>query len=414
MRGMGPSTVPTPPDAAWLEAQLHRLLRFGRASARRGGGAWWLDGAGRPVPERGVQTWITARMAHVFSLGVLAGVEGCAEVADVALAGLTGDLHDDEHGGWFAAVDAGGAVVDDAKQAYAHAFVLLAASSAVVARRPGADALLEEVRGVLAERFWDAAHGMYVDRLDRTFGHVDPYRGVNANMHAVEAELALADAVDDEAPRRRALGITLRVLEQAREHAWRIPEHFTPGWEPMLEHHRDQPDHPFEPFGATVGHGLEWARLALQLRDALGGDAPDVLLEGAVALFERAVADGWAADGAPGFVYTTDWDGVPVVRERMHWVLAEAILAAAALHAATGDDVHARWYGTWWQHARERFVDEASGSWQHQLAPDNTPNDTVWPGRPDLYHSVHAVLLPRLPLAPTAAAALRDGPGHAM
>ena len=40
---------------------------------------------------------------------------------------------------------------------------------------------------------------------------------------------------------------------------------------------------------------------------------------------------------------------------------------------------------------------------------NNAPADTVWPGRPDLYHSFHAVLLPRLPLAPTAAMALFRG-----
>ena len=48
--------------------------------------------------------------------------------------------------------------------------------------------------------------------------------------------------------------------------------------------------------------------------------------------------EGWDVDGAPGFVYTVDWSGKPVVRERMHWVAAEAVGAAAALHAATGEE----------------------------------------------------------------------------
>ena len=37
---------------------------------------------------------------------------------------------------------------------------------------------------------------------------------------------------------------------------------------------------------------------------------------------------------APGFVYTVDFVGTPVVHERMHWVACEAISAAAALHCA--------------------------------------------------------------------------------
>jgi mannose/cellobiose epimerase-like protein (N-acyl-D-glucosamine 2-epimerase family) len=131
------------------------------------------------------------------------------------------------------------------------------------------------------------------------------------------------------------------------------------------------------------------------------------MLPAARNLFDRAVADGWAADGHDGFVYTTDWDGTPVVRERMHWVLCEAICAAAALHEATGEPAYDEHYRAWWGHAVEHFVDPANGSWQHQLTPDLRPSDSVWPGRPDLYHSLHAVLLPRLPLHPGAATALR-------
>ena len=33
-------------------------------------------------------------------------------------------------------------------------------------------------------------------------------------------------------------------------------------------------------------------------------------------LFEASVNEGWTVDGADGFVYTVDWEGRPVVRER--------------------------------------------------------------------------------------------------
>lgn len=54
------------------------------------------------------------------------------------------------------------------------------------------------------------------------------------------------------------------------------------------------------------------------------GAAPYV--QAAENLYNRAVGDGWNADGAPGIVYTTDWNGKPVVHDRMHWTLAEAII----------------------------------------------------------------------------------------
>ena len=44
---------------------------------------------------------------------------------------------------------------DDRKQAYGHAFVLLAASSAKLVGHPDADRLLADVTEVLKTRFWE-------------------------------------------------------------------------------------------------------------------------------------------------------------------------------------------------------------------------------------------------------------------
>jgi mannose/cellobiose epimerase-like protein (N-acyl-D-glucosamine 2-epimerase family) len=108
-------------------------------------------------------------------------------------------------------------------------------------------------------------------------------------------------------------------------------------------------------------------------------------------------------------VYTVDWDGKPVVRARMHWVLAEAVAAAAALREATGERNYDDWGRTWWTHAETFFLDRTRGSWHHELDADNRPSATVWRGKPDAYHAVQATLLPRLPVAPSAAEALRRG-----
>ena len=385
---------------SWLRVQLRRQLAFGRGFEHPEGGAAWLAADGRRDLSQPVHTWITARMAHVYSLGHLAGVPGCGSLADRALAGLTGRLHDEANDGWFASVDADGQP-DTTKSAYTHAFVLLAASTATVAGRPGAAELLGRAAEVLRSRFLTEA-GLYAERWDAAWTELEPYRGVNANMHGVEAALAAYDATGDAAFLDRARHIADTVTGWAQDNDWRVPEHFDPEWRPLREHHRDQPDHPFEPYGATVGHGLEWSRLLLTVAAAEGGDRTAA----ARALFDRAVADGWAVDGADGFVYTTDWDGAPVVRERMHWVVCEAIAAAAALHTATGEAAYDARYRTWWDHAATHWVDPVTGSWAHQRSPDLSPSDTVWSGRPDLYHSVGAVVLPRLPLWPAAATAL--------
>ena len=397
---------PTSGELAWLDTECRRLLDFGRRFPHPAGGAGYLDDNGDVDLSRPVQTYITARMAHIYCLADLLGDTGGAALADKALAGLTGPLRDPVRGGWFTQI-AGEEPVPDIKACYDHAFVVLAASSGTVADRPGSRALLDSALEVLDEKFWDETEGMYVDHWDRAFSRLSPYRGVNANMHAVEALLAATDATGETRWRIRALGVARRVAEFARQQNWRIPEHFTPSWEPLLDHNRDRPDDQFQPFGATIGHGMEWSRLMLHLHAGLGHDAPDWLTEAAVALFDRATTDGWAVDGSPGFVYTTDWSGKPVVRQRMYWVLAEAVAAAAALHQRTGDDRYSDLATGWWQYARQYVIDNVNGSWHHELDPENRPAATVWPGKPDLYHAVQATLIPRLPLAPGLARSLR-------
>jgi sulfoquinovose isomerase len=404
----GSRWLTSPAHRRWLEAEGDRLLDFSRASRHPAGGFAWLDRAGRPDLERPVELWITCRMTHVFSLGHLLGRPGCGPLADHGLLALQERFRDRTHGGWYAAMDSHGPTGRD-KSAYPHAFVVLAAASATCAGRPGAPRLLEQSLEVLLTRFWDEEHGMVVEEWDESFSTLDPYRGVNANMHSVEALLAASDATGDRGLLDRALRIVTRVVhELGANHDWRLPEHFDTQWTPRLDYNSASPADPFRPYGATVGHWLEWARLALHLRAALGPSAPPWLLDDAVSLFEASVREGWAVDGEGGFVYTVDWDGKPVVRERMHWVAAEATATAAALHAATGDASYDAWYTTWWDHIAEVFLDREQGSWHHELDPTNRPSATVWSGKPDTYHAFQATLIPQLPLTPTLAAALRD------
>jgi sulfoquinovose isomerase len=408
------SWLGSPAHERWLEAEGDRLLEFSRASRHPAGGFAWLDVAGQPQLDRPLELWITCRMTHVFAFGALSGRPGCGPLVDHGVAALTGRFHDDTNPGWYAAVGADGPTSRD-KTAYEHAFVVLAASSATCAGRPGAAELLEDALAVVLERFWDDEHGMVVEQWDESFSTLDPYRGVNANMHTVEAFLAAADALGDDPSlaaslRARALRILTRVVhELGPAHSWRLPEHFDTAWTPLLDYNVDTAAHPFRPYGATIGHSLEWSRLALHLAAALGSSAPSWLLDDARSLFDAAVREGWAVDGADGFVYTVDWEGRPVVRERMHWVAAEATATAAALWTATGDPSYDRWYRTWWDHIATVFVDHRLGSWHHELDPANRPGGVTWRGKPDTYHAFQATLIPRLPLAPTLATALRDG-----
>ena len=251
------------------------------------------------------------------------------------------------------------------------------------------------------------------ESYDADWTNEEQYRGINANMHTVEAYLAAADVTGDRWWLRRAARIVERAIHVfAKNNEWRLPEHFSTDWEPNLDFNKDAPAHPFRPYGATIGHSFEWARLTVQTGISLeqvGISAPDWYVDDARALFDKAVEEGWSVDGAPGFVYTIDWDGTPVVRERMHWVSAEAIAAAAALWQRTKASQYADHYVEWWDYVADHHLDPIGGSWWHELDANNEVSRTVWEGKADIYHALQATLFPRLPLTPVLAASLAAG-----
>ena len=88
-------------------------------------------------------------------------------------------------------------------------------------------------------------------------------------------------------------------------------------------------------------------------------------------------------------------------------MVCEAIGAAAALHAVTGEDAYERAYRDAWDVAALHFIDREHGSWHAGLDDDLRPSPTTWSGKPDVYHALQATILPRVPVAPSIAAALR-------
>ncbi|HST96008.1 MAG TPA: AGE family epimerase/isomerase [Geodermatophilus sp.] len=385
---------------------LDRLLEFAARSRLPEGGFGYLGDDGRVRPERGQETWIVARMTHVFGLARLSGRSGWDELVRHGVEALAaGPLHDGGRGGWYAST------ADDTKAAYVHAFAVLAGATATAAGAPGGRELLDQALGVWQTRFWDDAAGLAVEEWDAGWSRLSDYRGVNANMHGVEASLAAADALGDADPRaaqlrRQALRTLERVVHGwAREGDWRLPEHFTADWQPLPGYNRDEPAHPFRPYGVTVGHQFEWSRLALHAR-AVTPDPPSWLLDDATGLFTAAASRGWAADGHDGFPYTLDWDDRPVVTARMHWVLCEGVAAAEALAAVTGDASYRRLAEHWWAHGEARFADPATGSWRHELTPEGAVATGTWEGQPDAYHLAQVLLLRGRPVRGSVAAAL--------
>jgi mannose/cellobiose epimerase-like protein (N-acyl-D-glucosamine 2-epimerase family) len=401
--------IDTPENEEFMKILRDDLLNFGHSFPAPDGASYYLGDDGTPWTDRNRETWITCRMTHVYSMGAMLGHAGSEKLADAGIKGLAGALQDKVNDGWYAGITPDGEYLPT-KQCYAHAFVILAASSALLAGRPGAEELLQKALQVYDTYFWDEENGLAYDTWNTEFTVLDDYRGINANMHTVEAFLAVADATGDDTYRNRAGRIIEHVVSWASANDYRIPEHYRKDWTPDLECNKDKPDDPFKPYGATPGHGIEWARLISQWSCSVYGTGADnTYIEVAEKLYNRAIADAWNTDGAPGIVYTTDWNGQPIVHDRMHWTLAEAVNTSAVLYRITGNKKYAEDYALFMEYLDTTVVDPENGSWFHQLDAHNQLMGTVWPGKSDIYHALQSTLIPYGDVTVSVASAVKRG-----
>lgn len=406
----GPRLVARPGHRQWLLAQAMRLIDFFQfASFNPQGGFFTLDTAGQPLAPRagnsGVERQIhdTSRMVHCFAIAQQLGIPGAERVVSHGLDFLWTRHRDAKHGGYFWGVDDKGPT-NATKQAYGHAFVLLAASSATVIGHKDAGRLLDDVTQVLQARFWDEAHGAVREEFAADWAPLGSYRGQNSNMHLTEAAMAAYEATGDTAYLTMAQRIARLIINRhARAEGWRVAEHFDADWNVDRAYVGDPV---FRPSGTTPGHALEWSRLLVQLWE-LSGRAESWMIEAAKGLFLTTVAIGWAGNG--GFYYTLDWENRPARQDRFWWPLAEGMAAAAVLASVDDDPRFEEWYRRIAGFVNSHVIDHKHGGWQPELDAQLRPISNVFTGKPDIYHALQACLIPLLPPTGSITRGLKGG-----
>jgi mannose/cellobiose epimerase-like protein (N-acyl-D-glucosamine 2-epimerase family) len=408
----GPRWITLASHRLWLLARADDILTlFERAAINPLGGFFELDDAGQPMPNGATPgkaptraLHLTTRTVHCFAIAHLLGRPGADRLVDHGMDFLWNGHRDTVNGGYMWGIGYG-APTDDTKQAYGHAHVLLAAASAKVAGHPHADRLLTDVTTVINERFWEDKHGAVAEEFTRDWKPYDTYRGQNSNMHLTEALMAAFEATGDTTYLRMAERITdLIIRRHAAQNRWHVAEHFTTEW--LLD--RDYAASPmFRPAGTTPGHSLEWTRLMLQLWE-LGGRKLDWIPDAAKRLFAQTVTDGWDPDKG-GFYYTLNWDGSPRIRDRYWWPCCEGIGAAHFLASHDPDPAYEAWYRRIWDFSKRCFIDPANGGWRGQVDDALRPNADPFFGKPDIYHSLQACLIPLLPTRGSITKGLVDG-----
>ena len=134
-------------------------------------------------------------------------------------------------------------------------------------------------------------------------------------------------------------------------------------------------------------------------------------------LIETALAAAWLPQG--GFAYTLGDDRRPLIADRYWWPVTEAIGAVSALQKLgdvsraeendEGLDADEAWYRRLWTFADAHLIDRARGGWFPELDDRGRPTSRQFTGKPDIYHSLQAALLPQVPGISRLAGELRNG-----
>lgn len=217
----------------------------------------------------------------------------------------TGHKNTEVPGGWSWVVDVTSpgpkgltfAPLDEVQYCYGLAFVLLAHSWGVRAGLPGAAEGMEAAWDALTTRFWEPSMGLYADQAEAGFTSTRPYRGQNANMHALEAHLAAFDATGQAKHLQRARVIAhamcvrnAAAVKEATHGHELVYEHYHEDWSVDLEFNKDKPGDRFLPYGFQPGHLMEWAKLLMQLHQKKGEGGEEKEEEEAVAWRPRVAA----------------------------------------------------------------------------------------------------------------------------
>lgn len=415
----------------WLSNRMHLVLEYGHR-AFLPGGFGYINSDGTTDTTKPVELDLTARSTYTYALGVLLGIPGSPRRCDHGLQALSYAFKDPEYDGWFSFVEAlsekqrraktpgklSGSI-ERCKSSRSTSYLLEAAAAATIAQRPGAKALMEQAIAVEEKYFWDEEVGRVNDAFNRDFSVMERYHGMSSNQHAVSAFLTVADATKNPIWVKRALRIVEFVIAEAKKNHWRVPEHFDSNWQEDKEYNVGTPANPRRPYGINVGHCFAWSRKILQVAatlELMGQPVAPELFETAKNIFDRMAEDAWHKDGKSGFFFTVDYGGKPLMRQRFAWVASEAIQALTTLGFALVErgadhktiNHYMNYYNQWWDYL-EGYVIQPDGYWVGELNPNNQPDDTVWPGAPDIYHSVRVLLAPRLPNAPSTPLAIASG-----
>jgi mannose/cellobiose epimerase-like protein (N-acyl-D-glucosamine 2-epimerase family) len=350
-----------------------------RVTDPAGGFAEEIDSLGSPIGRSRRTTLVQARLTYVFSHAyVLNGDPAFGKAARHGFSFLVSTARAPD-GGWFRAVSTEGATLDNARDAYDHAFVLFALAWYFRATHDAsaiqlADATWQSMQAHLA----DPRHGGFFEEFAPGRSEMKLPRRQNPHMHLLEALLALHVATAEKNWLRRA-GALVDLFKRrfSDPETGALIEFFSADW----LHAIGSGGNLREP-----GHQFEWVWLMHEYFRVTHDDS-------VIPFAERLFAFGstFGTDPNDGAVFDgVDASGQLVAATKLLWPQTE-YLKACVSRAEWRDDAAARAATS--AHLgliARNFMRPNGANWYNQLTRDGTPIAPITPARV-LYHLVLAV-----------------------
>lgn len=339
-------------DRVWASELLDGVLAAWREHADTPSGLFdpYLDRQWRHS-EDGPRTLVSqCRPIYNFARAFeRTGDPADADLANRGIEALVRSFRDPAGDGWVWSCNGDGSVRDDNRDAYGHAFVILAlaTAAAVFGEDRYRDLALDTwafVRRTLTDR-----HGGLVWHVGPDGTSLDDVRSQNPLMHSFEALLTLAPMDGSGAIRQDAWRIR-EFLRSRMLGPGCLPEWYDADWRPLTT----------GPRAATVdiGHAFEWAFLLSEAQEIF----PDAdLLEPGRQFLAYGMRHGFDADG--GVLSPVDFAGNPRDGRTGWWEQCEAIRAMARYVARHGADDVAGPLARTIDYARGTYVDDEFGGW---------------------------------------------------
>lgn len=330
-----------------------------------------LDWHGRPleVPHR---VMVQARQIYVFAHAAELGwfAEG-GRLAEVGMASLLRDFGARSGGkaSFAFSISGDGRIHSPIRDAYAHAFVLLALGWLHrLNRDPQLLAVADQVVAFIDEQLLDGEHGGLFDQHPVT----DRSKRQNPHMHLLEAYLALDEAAPGCGYLDRASVLVRLFKERLFDRGLGVlREHFSQQW-------ADHPD-PSRRQIVEPGHHFEWVWLLHQYGTRSGEDIGSWIAQ----LYDIACRDGVSP---AGLVFDElDLDRTAKKRSHRIWPHTEA-LKAAVVCRVDGDLLAAQFAGMMARALLDNFIDRPIiGGWVDHLDERGKPLVDYIPAS-SLYH----------------------------